>query len=73
MADIPLEVESPEYARLDGVQAEGSVALLAGFSSCAITDAQEVAVDHERLTFEHHGRPFRLTDVAGQVVKEIIA
>ncbi len=32
-----------------------------------------MGLDHERLTFEHHGRPFRLTDVAGNVVKEIIA
>ncbi|HZY73504.1 MAG TPA: DUF1501 domain-containing protein, partial [Edaphobacter sp.] len=32
-----------------------------------------MGLDHERLTFQHHGRPFRLTDVAGKVVKEIIA
>jgi hypothetical protein len=32
-----------------------------------------MGLDHERLTFEHHGRPFRLTDVAGNVVNEIIA
>ena len=32
-----------------------------------------MGMDHERLTFEHHGRPFRLTDVAGNVVNEIIA
>lgn len=32
-----------------------------------------MGLDHERLTFQHHGRPFRLTDVAGRVVKEIIA
>ena len=32
-----------------------------------------MGLDHERLTFEHHGRPFRLTDVAGNVVREIIA
>jgi hypothetical protein len=32
-----------------------------------------MGLDHERLTFDHHGRPFRLTDVAGNVVKEIIA
>jgi len=31
-----------------------------------------MGLDHERLTFDHHGRPFRLTDVAGKVVKEII-
>ena len=32
-----------------------------------------MGLDHERLTFKHHGRPFRLTDVAGNVVKDIIA
>ncbi len=29
--------------------------------------------DHERLTFRHAGRDFRLTDVHGHVVKELIA
>ena len=32
-----------------------------------------MGLDHERLMFEHDGRPFRLTDVAGNLVKEIIA
>ena len=32
-----------------------------------------MGLDHEQLTFDHHGRPFRLTDVAGKVVHEIIA
>jgi len=30
-------------------------------------------LDHERLTFRHSGRDFRLTDVHGQVVKAIVA
>jgi hypothetical protein len=29
--------------------------------------------DHEKLTYRHAGRDFRLTDVYGQVVKEILA
>ena len=29
--------------------------------------------DHERLTFHHAGRDFRLTDVHGQVVRDILA
>ncbi len=29
--------------------------------------------DHEKLTYRHSGRDFRLTDVAGQVVREILA
>jgi hypothetical protein len=32
-----------------------------------------LGVDHERLTFKHQGRRFRLTDVAGNVVKGIVA
>jgi Protein of unknown function (DUF1501) len=32
-----------------------------------------MGLDHERLTFKHAGRDFRLTDVAGRVVKEVMA
>ena len=32
-----------------------------------------LGVDHERLTFRHQGREFRLTDVHGRVVREILA
>jgi hypothetical protein len=32
-----------------------------------------IGIDHTRLTFRHAGRDFRLTDVAGKVIKEIIA
>ena len=32
-----------------------------------------LGMDHERLTFNYAGRPFRLTDVAGRVVHEILA
>ena len=32
-----------------------------------------LGLDHERLTFTHAGRPYRLTDVYGSVVKEILA
>jgi hypothetical protein len=32
-----------------------------------------LGVDHERLTFRFQGRDFRLTDVSGNVVKEILA
>jgi hypothetical protein len=31
-----------------------------------------LGLDHERLTFKHAGRDFRLTDVAGRVVKEVV-
>ena len=32
-----------------------------------------LGLDHERLTFRHAGRDFRLTDVAGNVVNEILS
>ena len=32
-----------------------------------------LGVDHEKLTFKHQGRRFRLTDVHGHVVKDILA
>ncbi len=32
-----------------------------------------MGMDHEKLTFKHLGRRYRLTDVAGNVVKKIIA
>ena len=32
-----------------------------------------LGVDHEKLTFKHQGRRFRLTDVHGEVVKGILA
>lgn len=32
-----------------------------------------LGLDHERLTYQHLGRRYRLTDVAGNVVKSIIA
>ena len=33
----------------------------------------EMGFDHEKLTFRHAGRDFRLTDVHGHVVDDIIA
>ncbi|MEM1441951.1 MAG: DUF1501 domain-containing protein [Verrucomicrobiota bacterium] len=32
-----------------------------------------LGIDHERLTYRHQGRDFRLTDVHGHVVKDILA
>ena len=33
----------------------------------------QLGFDHEKLTYEFQGRPFRLTDVEGKVIKELIA
>ena len=32
-----------------------------------------MGLDHERLTYRHSGRDYRLTDIHGNVVKEILA
>jgi hypothetical protein len=32
-----------------------------------------LGLDHQRLTYRHAGRDYRLTDVAGRIVKEILA
>ena len=32
-----------------------------------------MGVDHERLIFKHQGRRFRLTDISGHVVKDILS
>ncbi|HVK10739.1 MAG TPA: DUF1501 domain-containing protein, partial [Gemmataceae bacterium] len=32
-----------------------------------------LGVDHERLTFKFQGRDFRLTDVSGKVIKDVLA
>ncbi|MAC55298.1 MAG: sulfatase, partial [Gimesia sp.] len=32
-----------------------------------------LGIDHERLTYRYAGRDFRLTDVHGRVVKEMIS
>jgi hypothetical protein len=37
------------------------------------TILHQLGLDHEKLTFTYAGRPFRLTDVHGRVVKEILA
>jgi hypothetical protein len=32
-----------------------------------------LGIDHEKLTYAYNGRQFRLTDVAGRVVREVVA
>lgn len=36
------------------------------------TIMNQLGIDHERLTFKYQGRHFRLTDVHGQVVRQIV-
>lgn len=37
------------------------------------TILHQLGIDHERLTYTYAGRPFRLTDVSGRVVREVLA
>jgi hypothetical protein len=37
------------------------------------TILNQLGLNHERLTFRYAGRDFRLTDVAGKVIQEIIS
>lgn len=32
-----------------------------------------MGLDHERLTYQHNGRAFRLTDVSGDVIQLLLA
>ena len=32
-----------------------------------------MGLDHERLTYRHSGRDYRLTDVAGKIVHDILS
>jgi arylsulfatase A-like enzyme len=32
-----------------------------------------LGIDHERLTYRHQGRDFRLTDVEGRVVHDLLS
>jgi hypothetical protein len=37
------------------------------------TILHQLGLDHEKLTYRYSGRPFRLTDVEGRVVKEVLS
>ncbi|WP_298738044.1 DUF1501 domain-containing protein [uncultured Chitinophaga sp.] len=37
------------------------------------TILNQLGFDHEKFTYDYQGRPFRLTDVGGKVIREIIA
>ena len=37
------------------------------------TVLHQLGIDHEKLTFRHQGRRYRLTDVHGELVRAILA
>ena len=42
-------------------------------NAATLNGAELMGIDHEKLTYRWSGRDFRLTNVSGNVVKEIIA
>ena len=44
-----------------------------GIHDLQATILHSVGIDHTRLTYKYQGRDFRLTDVSGNVVKDILA
>ncbi len=58
--------ESDEY----GIDVASNVVHVHDFHA---TILHLMGLDHERLTYRHSGRDYRLTDVAGRVVNEILA
>ena len=59
------EVRRPgDFANLQGLVLPGGE---------STTMLRLLGFDHERLTFRHAGRDFRLTDVHGRVEEELIA
>ncbi len=51
----------------------GSLALQVHLHDLHATMLHLLGLDHERLTYRHSGRDYRLTDVEGRVVKQIVA
>jgi uncharacterized protein (DUF1501 family) len=50
----------------------------AAVNKCHVNDLHAtmlhlMGMDHEKLTYRYNGRDFRLTDVAGNVIKEVVA
>ena len=43
------------------------------FHDIHATILNQLGLDHERLTYKHNGRQYRLTDVAGTVLRQILA
>lgn len=44
-----------------------------GCHSSKLAALHQLGMDHTRLTYRYAGRDFRLTDVYGEVVKDILA
>ena len=43
-----------------------------GVNDLHATILHQMGLDHEKLTYRFNGRDYRLTDVAGQVIRELL-
>ena len=48
-------------------------AVIAGGATVLATAVHLLGIDHKRLTYRYQGRDYRLTDVHGHVVHDILA
>jgi hypothetical protein len=64
-----LSGENAETLRLYGIDTEPT----RNFGIQCLTILWLLGLDHERLTYRHAGRDFRLTDVHGKVVHDVVA
>jgi hypothetical protein len=44
-----------------------------GVHDMQATILHQLGIDHERLTYRYQGRDFRLTDVSGQVIPQLLS
>ena len=63
--------EADHPVSVDEAQAKEFALFQGGFG--VTTALHLLGIDHKRLTYRYQGRDFRLTDVHGHVVKDIIA
>ena len=60
-----------ERIRSETREAAAAEPILASFLHATILN--QMGLDHEQLTYRYSGRDYRLTDVHGKVVKDVIA
>ena len=68
-----LKVVASHVRRMGGEDVEAYTQPVVSYSDAfQATLLHLLGIDHERLTFKYQGRRFRLTDVHGHVVKDIL-
>jgi hypothetical protein len=57
---------------IDGPASTILIRVMAGVHDLNATMLQLLGINHEQLTFRHQGRDFRLTDVFGKVLGDLL-